>query len=86
MNDESFGEHDKHIRDEETPCNACHDPHGISNTQGNSTNNAHLINFDRSIVSPANNGLLFFESSGVFSGRCVLNCHGENHSGFNWDY
>ena len=86
LNDESFGSHEEHIRDIQTPCNACHDPHGISSTQGNSTNNAHLINFDRSIVSPANNGLLYFESLGVFSGRCYLNCHGQNHMGLAFQY
>ena len=86
LNDESFGAHDTHIRDEDTPCNACHDPHGISNTQGNSTNNAHLINFDRAIVNPANNGMLAYESTGVFSGRCYLRCHGQNHMGFGFSY
>ena len=86
MNDESFGSHEEHIRDIRAPCNACHDPHGISNTQGNSTNNAHLINFDRAIVFPANNGMLAYESTGVFSGRCYLRCHGQNHMGFGFAY
>lgn len=86
LNDESFDDHDKHIRDERTPCNACHDPHGVSHTQGNSANNAHLINFDRTIVSPANNGLLRYESNGLFSGRCYLNCHGQNHMGWHYEY
>jgi predicted CXXCH cytochrome family protein len=86
LNDESFGSHEEHIRDIRTPCNACHDPHGISHTQGNSTNNTHLINFDRSIVSPSMNGLLYFEDLGVFSGRCYLNCHGQNHMGMAFQY
>jgi predicted CXXCH cytochrome family protein len=86
LSDQSFGAHEEHIRDVRTPCNACHDPHGISHTQGNSTNNAHLINFDRSIVSPANNGMLAYESTGVFSGRCYLSCHGQNHMGFGFAY
>jgi hypothetical protein len=86
LNDESFDDHDKHIREERTPCNACHDPHGVSHTQGNSTNNAHLINFDRNIVSPSLNGLLLYESNGLFSGRCYLNCHGQNHMGLHYEY
>jgi predicted CXXCH cytochrome family protein len=86
LNDESFDDHDKHIRDERTPCNACHDPHGISHTQGNSTNNAHLINFDLGIVSPAMNGMLSYESTGLFSGRCYVNCHGQNHMGMHFQY
>ena len=86
LNDESFASHDEHIRDIGAPCNACHDPHGISHTQGNSANNSHLINFDRSIVSPALNGLFYFEDLGVFSGRCYLNCHGQNHMGMAFQY
>ena len=86
LNDESFGDHDKHIRDERTPCNACHDPHGISHTQGNATNNAHLINFDVSIVSAMPNGAFRYESTGQFTGRCYMRCHGRNHMGWHYGY
>lgn len=63
-----------------TPCSTCHDPHGISNTQGNTTNNSHLINFDISIVQPNNSGSLYFQDLGQFSGQCSLKCHGKNHN------
>lgn len=73
-------EHTEHL-DEDISCSACHDPHGISSTQGNATNNAHLINFDTSIVFPdPDTGMLKYESTGRFSGQCYLTCHGENHS------
>ncbi len=73
--------HNKHIVREDTPCNVCHDPHGISSSQGNSTNNSHLINFDISVVSPdGRTGRLEFIDKGNFSGECYLRCHGENHS------
>jgi hypothetical protein len=84
LNDQSFSEHDKHIRGEDTPCNACHDPHGISSTQGNTTNNSNLINFDTSIVSPRGNGDLRFVDQGSFRGTCYLVCHGEDHNDFNY--
>jgi predicted CXXCH cytochrome family protein len=84
LNDESFREHDKHIRGEDTPCNVCHDPHGISSTQGNATNNSHLINFDTSVVSPRGNGDLRFEDQGQFTGTCYLVCHGEDHNNFDY--
>lgn len=80
LSDRSFKEHKKHIVDEKAPCSACHDPHGVSNTQGNPTNNSHLINFDLNIVQPDRNGNLRFEDQGTFKGRCYLNCHGENHN------
>ena len=67
--------------DEKAPCTACHDPHGISATQGNSTNNSHLINFDVSIVdSDPVTGKLMYEDLGTDQGRCFLSCHGASHS------
>lgn len=93
LNDESFKEHREHIGSGghgghmgangmrlSTPCNVCHDPHGVSATQGNATNNSKLINFDTSVVSPTRGGVLRFESRGRFSGACYLNCHGKEHN------
>lgn len=79
LGDRSFAKHKEHIQDEKTPCSACHDPHGISNTQGNPINNSHLINFDLNIVSPNNQGRLQFEDLGRFAGQCYLKCHNEDH-------
>lgn len=84
LNDESFAEHRKHVEAENTPCNACHDPHGISSTQGNPANNSHLINFDTSIVFPNSTGLLQFVDNGDREGSCDLLCHNEDHA--NYDY
>ncbi len=80
LNDESFTEHGKHIEDQDTPCSACHDPHGVSASQGTPMNNTHLINFDRNIVSPNASGVLQFEELGTFRGSCSLSCHGEEHN------
>ena len=79
LNNESFKHHDKHVTGQDVPCNACHDPHGVSSTQGNEINNSHLINFDTSIVSPNSNNQLLFEDTGLQSGTCNLLCHGDNH-------
>jgi len=84
LNDQSFGEHNKHINGENSPCNACHAPHGISSTQGNSTNNSNLINFDTSIVTPNSNGELQFVDQGNQTGYCDLRCHGKNHNNENY--
>jgi len=93
LGNQSFSRHSLHITGQggmgggmggmhnlSTPCNVCHDPHGISSTQGNSTNNSKLINFDISVVSPSSSGALRYESTGTFSGRCYLSCHGMNHN------
>lgn len=80
----SFGEevHRKHIVEEITPCNTCHDPHGINRDQGSFTNNTHLINFDLSIVEPSRGGMgrLEFIDDGEYRGQCYLYCHGRNHN------
>jgi predicted CXXCH cytochrome family protein len=76
----TFSEHKRHIVEEKSPCSACHDSHGISITQGNSTNNSNLINFRTDIVSPDMMGRLRFEDLGFRKGRCYLTCHGEQHN------
>jgi len=79
LSDRSFP-HSEHL-EEDISCSACHDSHGISSSQGNTTNNSHLINFDTSIAFPdPNTGLLKYESLGRFAGQCYLTCHGEDHS------
>jgi len=80
LNDESFPQHQKHLN-EQIPCSACHDAHGISSAQGTRTNNSHLINFDTSIVrSDPATGRLEFEDMGTLHGRCYLQCHNKQHS------
>jgi len=78
--DASFKEHNKHIVGERTPCNVCHDPHGISSTQGTTINNSRLINFQTGVVTASSSGILRFEDTGTNTGRCYLTCHGENHN------
>ena len=91
LGNQSFSRHSLHILGRgmgggggmgrlSTPCNVCHDPHGISSTQGSSTNNSKLINFDTSVVSPNRSGLLKYETLGTFAGRCYLSCHGRSHN------
>jgi len=80
LSNQSFSDHSKHIVEKNTPCSACHDPHGISALQGNPINNSHLINFDLTIVLPNSLGRLEFEDLGRLAGQCFLNCHGKEHN------
>jgi predicted CXXCH cytochrome family protein len=80
----AFSRHGQHIVDLRTPCNACHDPHGISSAQGTTTNNSKLINFDTTIVKPSSGGQLKFVSTGTGKGSCYLLCHGENHGPYSY--
>ena len=83
--DESFSEHRLHISDNGTPCSACHDPHGISFTQGDSGSSSHLINFDTSIVFPNAVDELRFEDRGSRAGACFLACHSSDHDGSSYE-
>jgi predicted CXXCH cytochrome family protein len=78
----SFPYHFKHIVDKNTSCNVCHEPHGVSSTQGNLTNNSRLINFQTTVVSPSNGVLRFTKTTN--GGSCQLVCHGANHNP--WSY
>jgi predicted CXXCH cytochrome family protein len=79
LGDESFAGHDKHVREENTPCSVCHDAHGVSAVQGNPMNNSHLINFDTAVVRPNALGSLKYEDFGRYAGSCDLACHGKDH-------
>ncbi|MCL5280213.1 MAG: hypothetical protein M1376_09940 [Planctomycetes bacterium] len=80
LGDQSFAGHSQHLQNG-IPCSACHDPHGITASQGSRLNNSHLINFDVAIVRPDPvTGRQAFEDLGVFHGRCYLSCHGRSHS------
>lgn len=82
LSDASFKLHRMHIVDQQAPCSACHDAHGISSLQGTMMNNTHLMNFDTSIVYPdPTSGQLKFVDRGTFGGSCTLMCHGVVHRG-----
>lgn len=81
LGDNSFPYHNTHIVGENSPCSICHDAHGISSVQGNSTNNSHLINFRSDIVSGTGpQGVARFVDTGVRSGYCLVRCHNRGHS------
>jgi hypothetical protein len=84
LSDASFKEHSLHIEGQQAPCSLCHDPHGISSTQGNSTNNSYLINFDKRFVTPSSSGILRFDKTGTRTGRCYLTCHNKNHNPYTY--
>ncbi|MBI5921631.1 MAG: hypothetical protein HY847_08240 [Betaproteobacteria bacterium] len=76
----SFKEHNKHIVSVRTPCSVCHDPHGISSTQGTALSNSRLINFRTDVVTKSGTQAIRWERVGTTGGRCYLVCHGENHN------
>lgn len=76
----SFREHNIHLRGADISCSACHDPHGISSTQGTVLNNSRLLNFDAAQVTMSGTQAIRWERVGATGGRCYLVCHGKNHN------
>lgn len=60
-------------------CKACHEPHGISATQGNTTKNSRLINLSTSDNTPVGTPAQLYIDT--VARKCYLNCHGEGHNG-----
>jgi predicted CXXCH cytochrome family protein len=75
-------EHSRHVVDRCIPCAACHDSHGVPLQGGaTTTNNDHLINFDRNYA--ASRALPQPSYLSLISGRgsCTVSCHaGGTHS------
>jgi hypothetical protein len=67
---DALRDHVRHIG--YTACGTCHDPHGSPN--------AHLMNFDPSIVTGARN----YQSAGTGHGTCTLSCHGKDHTNMSY--
>ncbi|HLP76570.1 MAG TPA: cytochrome c3 family protein, partial [Candidatus Paceibacterota bacterium] len=64
--DTAWRDHTRHIG--YTACGTCHDPHGSPN--------AHLINFDPTVVS----GARTYKAGAIGRGNCTLSCHGKDHN------
>ncbi len=72
LRNDSFPYHALHVSLKGFSCRACHNPHG-------STQNAHLIDFDRAFVTPSGSGGFGYTDLGPMSGQCALTCHGKDH-------
>jgi predicted CXXCH cytochrome family protein len=77
----AFNLHRKHVVDQAAPCSSCHNSHGVSSQNGTAANNAHLVDFDVSIVKPTPRGPESYAVSGFRSGSCNVTCHGKDHAG-----
>ena len=85
LGDDSFTLHRLHVVDLRTPCSVCHDAHGVYRGQGNDVNHSSLINFDLSVVMPAETQAgrrVEYIDTGTLAGNCTLTCHGRVHINF----
>ncbi len=80
----SGGGHSGHLA-AGAPCSACHDAHGVYETDATGTgSHTHLIDFDKRIVLPRGGAYPVYNDAGAGSGSCNLVCHGKEHD--NWSY
>lgn len=82
LNNESFSLHRRHVVDARASCNTCHDAHGVYRGQGGGEHHTNLINFDLSVVTPADSPTgrkIEYNDTGRFTGNCTLTCHGFTH-------
>jgi hypothetical protein len=86
LSDASPFPHSKHVVDSSTPCSACHAAHGVSSLAGNSQENAHLLDFDLSIVGNSAGADPRYSPAGPSHGSCNLTCHGRPHDLTNGRY
>jgi predicted CXXCH cytochrome family protein len=79
--------HKLHVVDSSTSCATCHDSHGVSQQAGALPGaNAHLVNFDMSVVRAGPKGPAAYQALGVRSGGCTLTCHDVVHTGMRYQY
>ena len=62
-------------------CKACHDPHGISSTQGTTQYNSRLLNPSTTDNTPVGTGAAAKLYVDTVARKCYMNCHGESHNG-----
>lgn len=66
--------HDLHVRQQGVPCYICHDPHGVSQSNGGTPSaNAHLINFVTNV-----SGVTASYNSSSMPKSCTASCHSSN--------
>ena len=79
-------QHHTHVQDSNASCSICHDVHGVSASQGTTTNNRHMINFDTRFVLPYTNPTTGVSTGPIYvqttagQGSCTLTCHGRPHN------
>jgi predicted CXXCH cytochrome family protein len=75
LNNTSFSEHARHVKQDGFSCSACHTGHGMGALSGSITGER-LVNFDAKVVAP--NGAIPVSYSRA-TNSCSLTCHNHAH-------
>jgi predicted CXXCH cytochrome family protein len=74
LNNTSFSEHARHIKQDGFSCSVCHTAHGMG--QGGTDSGTRLVNFDANVVAPNGANPIRYSRA---SNSCSLVCHGVAH-------
>jgi len=75
LNNSSFSEHARHVRQDGFSCSPCHTGHGLGAQSGN-ISGERLVNFDLKVVAPNGEFPISYNRA---SNSCTLVCHNHAH-------
>jgi hypothetical protein len=75
LNNTSFSEHARHVRQDGFSCSACHTAHGMG-TQLGTISGERLVNFDVRVVAPIGGVPVSYNRA---TNSCGLVCHNHTH-------
>jgi len=75
LNNTSFSEHARHVRQDGFSCSVCHTAHGMGAQSGN-ISGERLVNFDIKVVAPNGATPISYNRA---TNSCSLTCHGHAH-------
>ena len=76
MNNTSFSEHARHVKQDGFSCSVCHTAHGMGAQSGN-ISGQRLVNFDQDVVAPNGATPISYNRA---TNSCNLVCHNHPHS------
>ena len=75
MNNTSFSEHARHVKQDGFSCSVCHTAHGMG-TQSGTISGERLVNFDINVVAPNGATPISYNRA---TNSCALVCHNHTH-------
>ena len=80
--------HEKHVRDERSPCIVCHDVHaGFDAAEPGLIDMAYPVrqNYDIEFTDGGNGSTSFWINEKENEGNCLITCHAEEHESKDYD-
>jgi len=76
MNNNSFSEHARHVKQDGFSCSVCHTAHGMGGQMA-TVSGERMVNFDANVVAPNGTTPISYQRA---TNSCSLTCHGYAHN------